>query len=262
MKHTTSLLASLVLLPLAAFAASPFDGTWKTDYKSGHIIKNAEWGWEFKDGKYRCTKTCYEHMDEVATDGKDHPITNHTVSDHLAVDLQGDSTAVLTYKKGKTVVVKCTLAANADGTRLTQTCTDYTGTKPVENSSTLKRVGKAEPGVHKASGVWTAEDGTWTGTDVTMTLMATADGIKITQNGVVIDAKFDGKEYPSQNDPSHQTNLFRKVSDREIEWQQKLRGKPFGVDVLVVNPDGQSILDTYTGLLDDTKNSVVLRKTH
>jgi len=261
MKRTSLLLMSLALLPLTALAASPFDGTWKTDFKTGHIIKNAEWGWEIKGGMYRCTKTCYDRTDEVATDGKDHPVKGHVISDHLAVELQGDATAVLTYKKGATLVARTTLSASPDGMRLTQTNTDYTGAKPVENTGTMKRVGKAEPGAHKASGVWAAEDGTWTGSEQTVTFESKGDGIRITQNGVVIDAKFDGKDYPSQNDPGHALNSFKKNGEREFAWTTKLNGKVWGIDVMTLSADGQSLLDTYTGVIDDTKNSVVLRKT-
>ena len=250
----------VALLPLGALAASPFDGDWKTDIKTGHIIKNVESGFEIKSGTYRCTKNCEDRIDEVAADGKDHPVKNHSISDRLSVEVVNDTKAVLTLKKGTTLVSKCTLVASADAAHLTQSCTDHTGAKPVESSGTSTRVGKPDPAAHKVSGSWLADEGSWNGTELTTSIASTPNGLKFTWNGIIVDAKFDGREYLAQNDPAHSLNILKKVSDREVEWTTKILGKNQGVDRLVVAADGKSILDTYTSLTDGSSSSVVMRK--
>jgi hypothetical protein len=262
MKPAALLAASLALLPLAAPAASPFDGTWRADFKSVRIIKNAEYGWQIRDGRYRCTKNCFDHLDEVATDGQDHPIAGHARSDHLAVALQGDSKAVLTYKQAAKVVMNCTLSVDANGSRLRQDCTDYTGPKPSTFGTAMKRVGQPEPGAHRVSGVWAQEDGSWAGSELTLTLAVQGDHIRTVLDDVVTNARFDGRDYPSENDPSHTLNVFRKVSEREIEWQMKMNGKPLSRETLVVSRDNASILNTVWNLLDGSETSMVLRRMH
>lgn len=262
MNPAVLLAASLALLPLAAPAASPFDGTWRADFKTVHILRNAESGWQIKDGRFRCTKNCFDHLDEVATDGEDHPIPGRQAVDHLAVALQGDSKAVLTYKKGTEVIMACTLAVAADGNHLQQDCTDYTVSSPATQGTSLQRVGEPEAGAHRASGVWVPEEGGWTGNDLTLTMAVHDDHIRTTLDETVTDARFDGRDYPSENDPSHAMNVFRKVSEREIEWLIKVNGRPLSRETLLVSPDNESILNTVWNLIDGSEISMVLRRVH
>jgi hypothetical protein len=251
---------ALLLFPICAFAGSPFDGTWKTDYATSKIIKNATWTNEIKDGHYRCLKGCASQVIDVATDGKDHPVQGFDISDHLAVELQGDSKYTRTFKKGATVIAKCVATVSADGAQVTQDCVDYTGAKPFENRNVLARVGKADPTAHKGSGTWTAAEKGWSGDESVMQLESTPNGIKLTQNGQIVDARFDGKEYPTQNDPAHTMNVLRRIDERRIEWTSKTKGKATGRDDMAVSADGHTITDTFTNLTNDSVFSVELRK--
>ena len=250
----------LLLFPVCAFAGSPFDGTWKTDYASARIIKNATWTNEIKDGHYRCLKGCDPQRVDVPTDGKDHPVQGFDISDHLAVELQGDSQYTRTFKKGTKVIAKCVGTVSPDGAQVTQDCVDYTGAKPFKSHNVLARVGKADPTAHKGSGTWTATEKGWSGSDIVMQIESTPNGIRITQNGQVTDARFDGKEYPTLNDPAHTMNVLRKVDERTLEWTSKTKGKATARDDMVVSADGRTITDTATNLANDSVFSVEMHK--
>jgi len=250
----------LLALPLCAHAASPFDGTWKPDLSTGRMLKNPEVGWELKDGHFRCTVNCNNRLDDVAADGKDHPVSNYVISDHLSVTVDGDRKATLKYMHGATPVVTCTREASADAMHLTQSCTDYTGAAPQQYGFRMKRVGKPDPAAHKISGTWVTEQASWTGSEMPMQFESTPGGMRITQNGQVTDAKFDGKEYPTSNDPAHTMNVLRQAGPRKIIWLQRNQGRDWGTDELVVAADGQTMTDTYTGHTDGTKTRVLLRR--
>ena len=79
---TLLLLLAASLFPIAAFAQSPFDGTWKIDVSTARISQKPT-GLLVQDGIYQCT-TCTPSL-KIAADGNDHPVTGDPYYDHRAI---------------------------------------------------------------------------------------------------------------------------------------------------------------------------------
>ena len=70
--------AALLLVPAAAFASSPFDGTWK-----GHLDSMQASGkpdvYALADGEYTCS-SCDPEI-KIKADGTEQPVTGHAYYD-------------------------------------------------------------------------------------------------------------------------------------------------------------------------------------
>ena len=86
------------------------------------------------------------------------------------------------------------------------------------------------------------------------------NGIKWTVNGLITDAKFDGKQYAVQNDPSKTLVALKKINDRQFEERDTSEGKLQFVTMWTVSADGKTITQVSEDLPHGTKSSAVWEK--
>jgi hypothetical protein len=252
------MLVLLAMMPVLALAKSPFDGTWKLKLDSVKYSGKPQ-EVELVGGKYTC-KSCVPTF-TIPADGKPQPTPGRVSSDHMAVKVASPTTVEYTRTLQGKVVGKGSDTVSADGNLMTSSFVDYSGEKPVDGKYTMKRVGPGVPGGHAISGSWMAEQAV-DQSDVgsTIVLESTDNGMKSTWNGQVMDAKFDGKEYPIQNDPYHTVVTLKKVSDREFVEQDINLGKVQTITTYTVSADGKSLTMVMDDPLRGTKTSMVAEK--
>ena len=72
----------------------------------------------------------------------------------------------------------------------------------------------------------------------------------MSSNGQSYDAKFDGKKYPIEGDPTHVHVSVKKLTPMQVEERDYRDGKLFDILRLTVSADGKTIhgTDTAVGL--------------
>ena len=248
----------ILLIPVSALASTPFDGTWKVNLDSIQVSgkPNVE---EIKDGMYTCS-SCVPSF-TIKADGTDQQTPVHNLRDHMAIKIVSPTVVQYTEKKdGKVTSVSgspCPAMA-ARSRRCLPT------TRPTSRSSgefTEKRVGPAAAGAHAVSGAWMQDSmPQFSEAARLIVLQSTDNGLKMTWYGRVTDAKFDGKEYATQNDPDHTLVTLKKISDRQFEERDRREGQIFDIVMWTVSPDGKTITSVDEDPRHGTKSSMTLDK--
>jgi hypothetical protein len=234
-----TMLALAVLLPTAAFAGSPFDGTWKTRIDSMKFSGKPD-VYDLKDGMFTC-KSCAPPY-TIKADGTMQKTTENPYRDHSSLKITGPSSADWTVQKsGKTLDVT-KFAVSADGKTLTVTDTSYAGAAPVTTTTVETRVAAAPAGSHPVAGSWQTDRVTdQNAAGLIGSFTSTDNGLRMEYNGVVTDAKFDGKEYLAVGDPGHTMVTLRRVGDHQIEETDRREGKVTDVTLWTVAADGKTL---------------------
>lgn len=227
------------LIPVAAVAAASWDGTWRTKIDTFQVSGKPDI-YAVNSGKFHCA-SCKPAI-SIPADGKDHAVTGHPYYDTVNVRVVDASTVQWnTASKGK-VVFESTLVASADHNTLDQTTVDHTGAQVATYKGTAKRVGPMSAGAHAVSGQWQQEKSTSASdAGTTVTIATTADGIKMTYNGWVTDAKFDGKPVEVMGDPGHTMSAFKRLNGNTIQETDTRDGKVTDTTRYALASDGQSI---------------------
>jgi hypothetical protein len=245
----------LILIPASAIAATAFDGTWKADLNSIQISgkPNVE---EIKDGKYTCS-SCVPSF-TVKADGTDQPTPVHNTRDHIAIKIMSPTSVEYTEKKGGKVTSITQSTVSADGNKITGVFTTYTSNPPVKGTFTEKRVEPAVAGAHAVSGAW-SQDAVPEISEAAriVVLQSTDGGLKMTWNGRVTDAKFDGKEYATQNDPERTLVTLKRIGDLQFEERDKREGQIFDIVTWTVAADGKTITAVDDDPRHGTKTSII-----
>jgi len=252
------LLMLLCIAPTMAVAAGPFDGTWKTDVDSFQMSGTPN-AYEISQGMYRCT-SCVPQIN-VKADGTDQRVTGHDYYDTVAIRIVNDDSVEQTSKKGGKVVGTDALTVSDDGNTLTEKWVDYTGAQPAKGTTTSKRVSAGPAGSHRLSGTW-QQDRFSEGSDslVTVKYESTADGLKMEWNGVSYDAKFDGKEYLTKNDPGNTMVSLKRIDPNTIEETDRRNGKVTDIIRITVSADGKSLSVVDTDPVRNTKMTYTMIK--
>ena len=133
-------------------------------------------------------------------------------------------------------------AVSPDGDTLTQLVKDTTEAETVTIETHNRRIAKAPAGSHAISGSWRAyETGRSRNGSITQ-YQCTADtfGAK-TALGEKFSAKFDGKDYPVEDDPAGTVVSAKLLNPREVELTTKRNGKVVAIKRMSVALDGKSI---------------------
>jgi hypothetical protein len=236
--------ALLLGAPAAALAASPFDGTWKTDPKtittSGKPTVDV-----LKDGYFACTSCVPAYR--VKADGTpqtmpaDEPYINRlavtVVDPHTirAAGLQGTKPmGVQTWTvspDGKTLTIKFDLAPI------------HPGAPRAEQTSVYTRMAPGPAGSHAASGSWRRTAVTAL-SDSNATVTLKVDGPTVVYSsaaGTSYHAVAGGKPVPVRGDPTGLMASIEQVGDHkfvETDWRN---GKKVEVDTYTVAPDGKTM---------------------
>lgn len=233
------LFAIALLVPTAAIAAGPFDGTWKTQLDSIQFSSKPDI-YELKQGIYTCS-SCVPPV-SVKADGSDQKVTGHSYYDTAAVQVVDAQTVQFVGKLGGKATFSNSMAVSADGATLTTTFKDMSGAQVVTGTQMLKRVAAGAPGSHLISGSWKAEKvSEISDVGATVTYKMTAGGLQMNWNGQSYDAKFDGKKYLTTNDPGKTWVSLKRVSDNTIEETDTRDGHVVDVYRMTVSADGKTM---------------------
>jgi hypothetical protein len=234
-----TLFAIALLIPAAAIAASPFDGTWKTQLDSIQFSSKPD-VYELKQGIYTCS-SCVPPF-SIKADGTDQKVTGHSYYDTAAVRVIDARTVEFAGKLAGKATFSNSLSVSADGAALTVTFKDMSGTEAVTGTQILKRVAAGAPGSHAISGSWKAEKlANLSDVGATVTYKMTGDGLQMNWNGQSYDAKFDGKQYLTANDPGKTWVSLKRVSDNTIEETDTRDGHVVDVYRMTVSADGKTM---------------------
>jgi hypothetical protein len=252
------IISALLLLPAAALAASAFDGTWKTRQDSVKTTGKPD-VIAVVDGMYICS-SCVPEI-KVKADGSDQKVTGHPYYDTVAVAVLSPSSFEVTNKKAgkQTLIVAYTVSG--DGKTLNGKFRDYTGAKLATGSFSETRSAAGPAGSHAASGSW--QPGQLTDasdTAVTVAYQMTDQQFSMRWNGQSYDAKFDGKQYPVQNDPGQTMVSLKRIDANTVEETDSRAGKVTDEIRLAAAADGKTINVTDKDVQHDQITTFTLDK--
>lgn len=247
--------ALMLAAPGAAMAASPFDGTWKTD-PSTMSWSGKPTAYSLRNGVFVC-ESCVP-PERIKADGSPHPYVGNPYIDSMTVTVVNDRTVRSVGLKGGRQRGVQTITVSPDGKTMTVSFSGEPlnpGASPVSYSRTYARIGAAPAGTNAITGSWRRTE---------ETAMSPNAGVNVFKvNGDTVDwsspsgisyaANLDGKPAPIKGDPGSDHVTLQKTGARamtETDWKD---GKKVDVTTYRVSPDGRTmtIVDT------DPKTGVV-----
>lgn len=252
------LLLPALVLPGTAAADGSFNGTWKTRIDSYKMSGKPD-VFEIANGLYRCS-SCVPEV-KVRADGSDQAVTGHDYYDAVAVRVISPTSFELENKHAGKLISSVSYSVSDGGATLAVKFTDYTGTQPYSGNFTEKRVAAAPAGAHIASGSWQVDKVSDVG-DIgrTMSYAMSADGLKMSWNGMSYDAKFDGKDYPMSGDPGNTVVALKRIGSDTIEEIDKRDGKVTDIVRSTVSGDGKTMEVVDTDPVHETRVSYLMDK--
>jgi hypothetical protein len=207
----------LLLLPVLAWAQSPFDGTWKIDLSSAKFPEKPE-TWVLQNGMYQ--ESTSDPRINVKADGTDQAVPGAKDYDTMAVKVVDNKTVEFTNKKGGKVVSRAKIVVSADGQTLALDFTSYpvASSQPVTGKVAYSRVAGGPAGSHAISGSWRIQKvADISENALTTTIKSTAEGVKYsTSTGESYEAKYDGKDYPMKGTTPGYTIALKKENARTV----------------------------------------------
>ncbi len=254
------LLFLLLLLPVLAWAQSPFDGTWKVDLSKAKFPKKPD-EYLLKDGVYEC-KTCKPEI-KIKADGQMQPVSGHPYIDMMMVKAVDDKTVEAASTKSGKDAAKSTMTVSGDNNTLTTAWTYYgnpTG-GPVSGTDTQARVSKGPAGSHAISGSWReAKSEVATSDALIFSFKSGGDSLSYsTPTGQSYSAKLDGKEVPYVGDPGTTSVSLKRIGD-SVEETDNRDGKTISVAKMTVSPDGKTMTIEVDDKLRGTKATYIAVK--
>lgn len=252
------LLVLLLLSVTVSLAQCPFDGTWVTDTSTIQLPEKPM-VYFLLDGKFRGPGWSETH--EIKADGHDQKVPETGYWDTISVRIMNDhEVEIISKKTGKPMFTEVD-TVSPDGNTLTQVVKDTTEAQTVTTETVSKRVDQGHAGSHILSGWWRAYRTQRSQNGSTITYRCTADGFSAaTLLGEKFDAKFDGKDYPVEDDPAHTMVSVKLLGPNTIEQTNKRGGKVVGILRLTVAPDGKTIRATYENKEANSTSSFEMRK--
>jgi hypothetical protein len=254
-----SLIVVLLLCPASLLAQSAFDGTWKVNLDEVHFPKRAD-VYMIQDGTYTCD-TCVPRL-KIKADGQDHPVAGSTYFESASVRVLDDRDLEITEKEKGKVVYSENDGLSTDGNQLTEKITDTASPngEPVTAEEIFTRVSAAPAGANAISGGWQMEK-VESEKGMTVTYHSIPDGLEASnRHGEGYSAKFDGKEYPIQGDPAHNTVSLKRVNAHTIVETDREDGAIHYQLRMTISRDGKSMLVQENDHERGTKLSYVMEK--
>jgi len=248
-----------LLLPLAAVADTPWDGTWVSREDSA-VMDKKPIAVSLAKGVWK--NDAYHPALQVKADGTDQPVKGYSYFDTVAVREAGADAVEVTNKKAGKVVGTSRISVSADGKTATRKWTDETGSAPASGEIVYERVGKGPSGSHAVSGSWRVVKIQNLSTSAkTVTLKGSADGFAMASpTGQNYDAKFDGKQVPVNGDPGGTMVSLKRVSDHKLVETDHRKGKVVEVDTYTLAPDGKAIKVEWDDKETGRKGSYAMEK--
>lgn len=260
MRAHTLLLACTVLISAPLLAASPIDGTWKTDPSKIDFAKRPQ-TYTISAGTFKC-ETCTPPW-SVAADGKLHPTPGRPYADEASVTLV-DATTIKTVQrqKGKDVG-EAVNRLSSDGNTLTSEWKSIGANGLVSTGTdTLTRLAPAPAGAHAIAGSWQmakTESASKGAFEQTFTLKGDTLHLS-TPDGESYEAKLGGPAVPIKGDRANTMVTVAKTGDRTFVESGTRDGKPIYVMTFIVAEDGKSVDVASESKLTNTTTKFVAYK--
>jgi hypothetical protein len=230
------LIILLLFSPGASFGQSPFDGTWLFTPP----LQREPAVYSLASGIFRCSG-CLANM-EIKADGDDHRVAEADYWDTVNLQAVDDHTVIFIARKaGKTMFTEVD-AVSSDGSTLTQIVKDTTEAATVTIETRNRRIAGAPVGAHAISGSWRAYKTCRSRNGSISQYKCTADGFSAeTPLGEKFNAKFDGKDYPVEDDPGGTTVSAKLLAPETVELTSKRNGQVIAIKEMSVLRGGRSI---------------------
>lgn len=241
--------AAPTLTPVAAFAASPFDGTWKTNLAEMQLSHKPIVVELTNNGEFICSGCVPPYT--AKADGSHQCVTGQPF-DSVAITMDANA-AFGSLKLHDRLLQKQKIVVS--GYTMTREATDVNGAQPVVQTTTWSRASTGPAGSHPLSGSWQltkVESISVAGAAYTYSM--SDDGFIMSWNGQSYDAKFDGKKYPIAVKPTNTSVIVKKLGPTEIEERQYEGGKLVAIMILIVSADGKSMDVRATNVLTGGTN--------
>lgn len=254
-------LPAFLLFPAMLLAQSPFDGTWVAKLDSIRFPQKPE-VYRLQSGTYECT-SCVPQIN-VKADGKDYPVAGSPYFSTVAIQVIDNSSIQITEKHKDKVVYTESDTVSPDGNTLTQEIVDSSApnAQPVTGEEMFKRVSQSPSGASPISGSWqpqSLKDISENG--ITVTYQSIPDGLKASNpTGEGYSAKFDGREYPVQGAPAHNTVCLKRVKANTILETDKLDGRVHYKLRMTVLPGGKTMTVMESDMERGTKTVYTMEK--
>jgi hypothetical protein len=226
----------LLLLSSASFSQSPFDSTWVMTAP----LPQKPAVYLLAKGVFHCSG-CMGDM-EVKADGYDHKVAQTAYWDTLNVQMVDAHTVVIIAKQsGKTMLTEVD-AISPDGSTLAQLVKDTTEAETVTIETQSRRIENGPGGSHPISGSWHAYETNRSRNGSTIKYKCTVDEFSAeTPLGEKFNAKFDGKDYPVEDDPGRTMVSAKLLGPNTVELTSKRNGEVVAIKRMSVVPSGKSI---------------------
>jgi hypothetical protein len=228
------------LTTAAAFAVSPFDGTWRPDPERGDPNGKPD-EYVLSGGNYEC-RSCTPPY-RIPADGQDHPVAGNSMYDSLSVKIIDNRTTSKVAKKGGTTIAETRGTVSADGNSLVeQQKLFFMGPKPVELTSKSTRAGQEPVGNPAISGKWRRIETDLTNHDEDTTLRVADQTVSMTDHmGRSFQAKLDGTDAPYKGSPEFTSVSVKLINPSTLEESDKNAGKVVKISTWSVDPDGKTM---------------------
>ncbi|MGE5326438.1 MAG: hypothetical protein ACM3NO_05325 [Deltaproteobacteria bacterium] len=198
---------------------------------------------------------------EIKADAQLHKVPKSSYSDNESVRIVNASTIeIIRQKAGRTTFTEID-SVSPDGNTLTQSVKDTTEAEPVNIETQFHRIDKGPPNSHAIPGSWLAYNVKRSMNGSIISYKCTTEEFHAqTPLGEKFTAKFDGKEYPVDDDPAHTMVSVKRLNPNTVEVTSKRNGKVVGISHMSVAPDGDSIHVVFDNRENNTKTSFEMRK--
>jgi hypothetical protein len=231
--------AAFSLVCAAAWAQSPFDGTWRPDpQRAGPNEKPDEY--LLTGGTYEC-RSCTPPY-KVAADGHDHPVAGNPRYDTLSVQLIDDRTIAKIAKKQGQTVFETRASVSPDGNSLVENQRLFgMSPNPIELTSKSTRSGP-QKGASSLSGTWLRIETDLTHHDEDTTFKVIDQTLSMTDRmGRSFQAKLNGTNAPYKGSPEYNSVVVKRINANTIEESDQKDGTVVKVCTWTLEPDGKTL---------------------
>ncbi len=231
--------AGSLALAMPAFAASPFDGTWKGDVASAKLPEKPD-VFLLRNGVYTC-KTCVPPY-SVKADGAFHPVKGQPYFDAASVKVVDAHTTIETHRKKGKVMNTVTATVTPDGKTVHFVFKDMSppNGKVVEVKGSQTLVAPGPKGSHATSGTW-KNDKVESVSDAGITMMLKDDGKSFTMTtpaAISYTAAYGGPAVPIKGDHGGTYAKVAKPDAHTIVETDVRGGKTVGIYTMKIVSDG------------------------
>lgn len=252
----------LLLLFLAAFvlpnvllaADDPFIGQWKLNPSKSKIVDVMKVG-SLGGNRYTFSDNG-SGPETIVADGTDQPGISGTT---FSFTIEGPDTWKVVRKKNGRVLLIAIWSLSKDGNRLND---DFTSFGKDGSPSNFTSVYNRTAGGSGFSGTWVST--TVTSVEMLHVQRYEADGLSFLNDleGLMISAKFDGKDYPIEgpNSVPGFVSSARRAKELNLEFADKFKGRLVDTRDIQLSPDLKTLTMTVHGAGKDDPDIYVFER--